>query len=233
MLLRVSRLAFWLAAVAAAVALVVPTGWETGLTALAALASLAAFGLWRAGLAELRRSGSADALLFDAAPLTRSALDEAASQLEACCAGARSFEAALHGVARILKTELGGLHVAVYRVMGADASHARVSEMIEAQPGFQLAEQRFHLQRSALGRAIGPGHAQLDASGVLVLPVPGPGGTVAVIELTGLQIEIEPDALSALLGLAQAQLSQRAEPSAKTAGRSSHGGYSARVGENA
>lgn len=233
MLLRVSRLAFWLAAVAAAVALAVPTGWETGLTGLAALASLAAFGLWRAGLAALRRSESVDALLPGAALLTRSALDEAAARLEACCAGVRSFEAALHGVARVLKTELGGLQVAVYRVMGADASHARVSELIETQPGFELAEQRFHLQRSALGRAIGASQASVDASGTLVLPVPGPGGTVAVIQMTGLQIGIDPDALSALLELAQAQLSQRAGPAPKAAGRAPHGGYPARLGENA
>ncbi|MDP3822599.1 MAG: hypothetical protein Q8R33_14090 [Burkholderiales bacterium] len=233
MLLRVSRLAFWLAAVAAAVALVIPTGWETGLTGLAALASLGAFGLWRAGLGELRRSGAADALLPDAAPLTRSALDEAAARLEACCAAARSFEAALHGAARVLKTELGGLHVAVYRVLGADASHAMVSELIEAQPGLQLAEQRFPLQRSALGRAVGSGQARADASGALTLPVRGPGGTVAVIEMTGLQIGFEPDALSALLALAQAQLSQRAEPASKAAGRAHHGGHSARLGENA
>lgn len=233
MLLRVSRLAFWLAAVAAAVALAIPTGWETGLTGLAALASLAAFGLWRAGLGELRRSGASDALWPGPTPLTRSALDEAAARLEACCAGARNFEAALHGVARVLKTELGGLHVAVYRVMGADAGHARVSELIEAQPGLQLVEQCFHLQRSALGRAIDSGQASADASGALTLPVPGPGGTVALIEMTGLQIGFEPDALSALLALAQAQLSQRAEPASKAAGRSPHGGFSARLGENA
>jgi hypothetical protein len=233
MLLRVSRLAFWLAAVAAAVALLVPTGWETWLTGLVALASLAAFGLWRAGLTELRRNGAAEAFLPEAAPLTRSALDEAASRLGACCAGARSFEAALHGVARILKTELGGLHVAVYRVMGADASHARVCELIEAQPGFQFAEQRFTLQRSAIGRAIGSGQASADGSGALTLPVPGPGGTVAVIEMTGLQIGIDPDALSALLVLARDQLSQRAEPASKARGRAPDGGYCARMGENA
>ena len=233
MLLRVSRLAFWLAAVAAAVALAIPTGWETRLTGLAAFASLAAFGLWRAGLAELRRSGTAHALLAEAALLTRSALDEAAARVETCCAEARTFEAALHGVARILKTELGGLRVAVYRVTGANATHARVSELIEAQPGFQLAEQRFHLQRSTLGRAIVSQRETVDAGGALTLPVSGPGGTVAAIEVTGLQIGIDPEALSALLALTQAHLSRRAEPDAKLGGRARRGGCSARLGENA
>ena len=233
MLLRLSRLVFWLAAVAAAVALAIPTGWETWLTGLAALSSLAAFGLWRAGLAELRRTGTVHALLLDAAPLTRSALDEAASRVETCCAEARTFEAALHDVARILKTELGGLRVAVYRVTRADATHAWVSELSEAQPGFQLAEQRFHLQRSTLGRAIASQRETVDSGGALALPVSGPGGTVAAIEMTGLQIDIDPDALSALLALARAHLSKRAEPASKVAGRAPHGGCSARLGENA
>jgi hypothetical protein len=233
MLLRVSRLAFWLAAVAAAVALTIPTGWETSLTGFAVAASAAAFGLWRAGLAELRRTGGAQALLPDATPLTRSALDEAASSVEASCAEAPSFEAALHGVARILKAELGALRVVVYRVMGVDATHARLSELVEAQPGFHLAEQRVHLQRSALGRTIGARHATVDAAGTATLPVASQGGTVALIELSGLQIGVDPDALTALLALAQAQLSQRAEPAAKARRQNPDGGYSARLGENA
>ena len=233
MLLRVSRLAFWLAALAAAVALAVPTGWETSLTGFAVAASAAAFGLWRAGLAELRRTGGAQALWPDATPLTRSALNEAASRVEACCAETPGFEAALHGVARILKAELGALHVVVYRVMGFDATHARLSELVEAQPGFHLAEQRVPLQRSALGQAIASQREVVDAAGTATLPVLGHGGAVAVIELSGLQIGIDPDALTALLALAQTQLSQRAGPAPKARRRHPDGGNSARLGENA
>ncbi|MEQ1684920.1 MAG: hypothetical protein ABL916_14835 [Burkholderiaceae bacterium] len=232
MLLRVSRLAFWLAAVAAAVALAVPTGWETSLTGFAVAASAAAFGFWRAGLAELRRTGGADALLPEAEPLTRSALDEAASRVEACCAEASGFEAALHGVARILKAELGALHVVVYRVMGFDTTHARLSELVEAQPGFLLAEQRVHLQRSALGRAVESQQEVVDPAGTATLPVLGQGSAVAVIELSGLQIGIDADALTAVLAHARAQLSQRAEPAAKARRQHPDGRYAARLGEN-
>lgn len=233
MLLRLSRLAFWLAALAAAVALAVPTGWETALTGLAVAASAAAYVFWRAGLGELRRSESVDALLPDAEPLTSSALNEAASRVEACCTEAPGFESALHGVARILKTELGALHVVVYRVLGSDVSHARLSELIETQPGLQLAEQRVHLQRSAPGRAIASGRQVIDAGGIAAVPVLGRGDAVALIELSGLQIGIDPEALTALLALAQASLSQRAEPMARARRQTPDGRTFTRLGENA
>lgn len=233
MLLRVSRLAFWFAALAAAVALAIPTGWETTLTGLAVAASAAAFGLWRAGLSELRRTAGAQAQWPDPEPLTRSALDEAAARIDTCCAQASSFEAALHGVARTLKTELGALHVAAYRVMRADLTHAWVSELVESQPGFQLAEQRVPLERSALGRAIALRHVILDPAGAATLPVLGQGVSVALIELTGLQIGIDADALAAVLAQAQTQLSQRAEPALKARRGAPDGGHSPRLGENA
>lgn len=233
MLLRVSRMMFWLAALAAAVALTIPTGWETALTGFAVATSALAYLLWRSGLAQLRRAGAVHALWPGAAPLTRCALDEAATLIEHCCAGAGSFEAALHGVARILKAELGALRVEVHRVLGADETHARVSQMIEAQPGFHFAEHRVHFLHSALGRAILAQRAAVDPSGVVVLPVPGPGGVVAAIEMTGMQIDIDVDALTTLLALAQAQLSERAEPACKGRRRLAGGQLSARLGENA
>lgn len=233
MLLRVSRLSFWLAAFAAAVALAIPTGWETALTGFAALASVLAFVLWRSGLTEVRRGETVHALLPEALPLTRAALDDAAAMVERCCAEARTFESALHGVARILMTELGALRVAVYRVMGADATHARVSELIEAQPGFHSTERRVQRQRSALGRAITTQREAIDASGAMALPVLGPGGVVAVIEMTGMHIGIEPEALATLLALTQSQLSRLAEPGAKARPRAPDGRFAARLGENA
>ena len=232
MLLRVSRITFWLAALAAAVALAIPTGWETGLTGFAAAASAMAYALWRSGVAQVRRSETVQALLPEAVPLAGLALDEAATMVEAHCAAAASFEAALHGVARILKTELGALRAVVYRVMGADETHARVSELIEAQPGFCAAEHRLHLRRSAAGQAITTQHEVVDASGAVALPVPGPSGVVALIELTGMQIDIDADALAVLLGQARAQLARRAEPAARYRPRFVSGEHSARLGEN-
>ena len=232
MLLRVSRITFWLAALAAAVALAIPTGWETGLTGFAAVASAMAYALWRSGVAQVRRSETVQALLPEAMLLAGSALDEAATMVEAHCAAAGSFEVALHGVARILKTELGALRAVVYRVMGADETHARVSELIEAQPGFHSAEHRLHLRRSAVGQAITTQHEVIDAGGAVALPVPGPAGVVAVIELTGMQIDIDADALATLLGQARAQLARRAEPLVSGRRRVADGGHSARLGEN-
>jgi len=233
MLLRVSRFAFWLAALAAAVALTIPTGWETWLTGVAVAASALAYLLWRSGLAQLRPDGTVLELLPDAAPLTRSALNDAAVSVEARCAQAESFEAALHGVAHVLKTELGALRVTVYRVLGADDTHARVSELIAAQPGFHSAEQRIHLRRSVLGQAITTQREAIDVGGALALPVVCPGGVVAVIELTGMQIGIDADALTTLLALAQEQLSQRAEPAVLNRRRPADGVLSSRLGENA
>jgi hypothetical protein len=233
MLLRVSRMTFWLAALAAAVALTIPTGWETALTGFAVATSALAYLLWRSGLAQLHRAGAGHAHCTDAAPLTGSALHEAATLIEDCCARAGSFEAALHGVARILKTELGALRVGVYSVLGADETHVRVSELIDAQPGFHAAEHRVHLRHCALGRAVGAQHEAIDPSGAVVLPVPGPGGVVAAIEMTGMQIGIDPEALTNLLALASAQLSQRARPAARGRHRVPGGQLSARLGENA
>lgn len=233
MLLRVSRISFWLAALAALLALAIPTGCENLLTGFAVAASALAYLLWRAGLAQLRRFETGDALLPEAAGLSRSALDDAASLVEACCADATSFEAALHGVARILKSELGALRVSVYRVMGADDTHARVSELIEAQPGFHSAEHRVHLQRSAAGRSVATQREAIEPGGALALPIIGKGGAVAVIQMAGLQIDIEPEALTTLLTLTQTQLSRRAEPAAKVCRPSSAGRVSTRLGENA
>ncbi|GEM_PF-5894859 len=226
-------MSFWLAALAAALALTLPTGWEAALTGFAVASSALAYLLWRSGLAQLRRAGAVHMPWPGAAPLTRSALDEATALIEDCCARTGGFEAALHGVAHILKTELGALQVVVYRVLGADETHARVSELIDTPPGFQSTEHRVHLRHSALGRAIVAQRASLDTSGAVVLPVPGPGGVVAAIEMTGMQIDIDEDALTTLLTLAQAQLAERAEPACKSRRPLRGGQRCARLGENA
>lgn len=230
MLLRASR--FWLAALAAAVALAFPTGQETLLTGLAALGAAAAFGLWRSGLMQVRRSETAFVLLPHARPLMQEALDDAASMIVACCDQSKTFEAALHGTARILKTELGALRVVAYRVVGADATHARVSELIEAQPGFDSAERRVHLRHSVLGQAITARRVACEVPEALVVPVLAAGGVVAAIEMTGMHIDIEPQALTDLLTLTQEQLSRLAEPAGKALHRAGREGFSARAGQN-
>lgn len=229
MLLRLSRACFWFAATAAAVALAVPTGRETLLTGVALCGALAAFGLWRSGLREVCRTEARDVLAPEALALTQDSLADAAALIERSCDTAASFETALHAVARTLRAELGARHAMVLRVIAADATHASVSELIEHQPGFHAVERRVHLQRSLSGRAIAGCCVASDPPGALVMPVCAAGGVVAVIEMNGIDINIEARALSGLLTLAGERLSQLAAP-----GRRRHAAaVSGMVGENA
>ncbi len=118
-------------------------------------------------------------------------IDEAGAMVKAHCAAVGTFETALHGVARILKAELGAIQARVYRVRGTDETHARIAELAEAHPGFHPVERRVHVQRSTVGRAIRTQHVVIVAGGRVVLPVPGPTSVVAVIALTGLQLDID------------------------------------------
>ena len=65
MLLYLSRASFWLAALAAAWALIAPGRHETALTVVAGVAALLALALWRSALAASRRS-------YAGAPVVRS-----------------------------------------------------------------------------------------------------------------------------------------------------------------
>lgn len=232
MLLRLSRACFWFAAAAAAVALAVPTGRETLLTGVALCGALAAFGLWRSGLREVRRTEALDALAPEALALTLDALGEAAATIERSCDAAASFESALHSVARILRAELGVRHCAVQRVLRADATHACLSELIESQPGFNAVERRVPLLRSLPGRAISDRGVAGDPPGAVVLPVCAGGGVVALIEMNGIGIDVEARALSALLALAGERLSRLAEPAALARCRPPSAACESTVGKN-
>jgi hypothetical protein len=232
MLLQLSRVCFWFAASAAAVALAVPTGRETLLTGLSLVSVLTAFVLWRSGLRELRNAGTLRGGAPDVLPLSCSALDDAALQIEHCCEAQAGFEPTLHDVASILKSELGALHTVVYRVLGADAGHARVSELIQAQPGFRTVERRVNLQRSVLGHAIASRREAGMPPGGVVVPVCARGGVVAAIEMNGIGITFDAPALAGLLTLARERLSSLAEPEEKGRRPPVFGKGSCRVGEN-
>ena len=210
LLLRLSRLSFWLAAAVAALALLAPAGHETLLTAVAGGASLLALGLWRSALHREQRLPVA--LLMPATPpvLTEAALREAASQLVRGAREAASFEAALHAVARVLRSELGARAVAVHQVHGVDATHARLSDLIESQPGFRTVERRLRLDGAPLARALRERREAGAPPGPVALPVLADGRVVAAIELAGLALPIEPQALAGLLELARSTLSQKA-----------------------
>jgi CheY-like chemotaxis protein/HPt (histidine-containing phosphotransfer) domain-containing protein len=217
MLLRLSRTSFWLAAAVAALALLRPAGHETLLTLITGVASLLALGLWRSALhGEQRRALSPPAT--SAPLLDESGLRDAAAQIVRAVRDAASFEAALHAVARVLRSELGARAVAVREVHDVDATHARIGDLIESQPGFRTVPRRVRLDAAPIGRALRgqcPAGRPPDA---VALPVVVGGRVVAAIELSAIDLAVEPGALTGLLELARATLAARAPAAAAPAG---------------
>ena len=213
MLFRLSRVSFWLAAAVAALALLAPGGHETLLTGVALAASAAAFGLWRSAVSVQQRSHAAVTAVPETVVLTAASLLDAAALLMRQADDAASFEAALHAVAQVLRGELGARRLVVREVRSVDATHAQVAEVIEAQPGFQARSQPVRLDAGALGQAI---CTRLEAGtppGAVAMPVLNAERVVAVIELGGIDVPIEPPALIALLQLARQTLSRLAATS--------------------
>jgi len=210
MLFRLSCASFWLAAALAALALLAPRGRETLLTALSMAACVVAFGLWRAGASAQRQSHALVSAVPEPAMLDELALRDAATTLVHEADAADSLESALHAVARVLRGELGARQAMVFEVRETDATHAMLSDLIESQPGFQAVPRRVRLDARPLGRAI---HTQLEAGmppGAVAVPVIGAAHVAAVIELSGIDVPIEPQALTDLLVLARVTLSARA-----------------------
>jgi len=218
MLLRLSRLSFWLAAAVAALALLAPGGHETLLTALTGAASVLALGLWRAALRGEERRPLAALVDAPAAPvLDDSSLNDAAALLVHRAHDAGSFEAALHAVAQVLRSELGAREARVYEVHGVDDSHAQLSDLIESQPGFRTVPRRLRLDAAPLARAL---RTRLEAGippGTVALPVSRCGQVVAAIELSAIDLPLDPKALAGLLALAGSTLSQLAAEAAEPA----------------
>jgi CheY-like chemotaxis protein/HPt (histidine-containing phosphotransfer) domain-containing protein len=210
MLLRLSRTSFWLAAAVAALALLAPAGHETLLMVVTGVASLLALGLWRSALRnELRRPAAA--LLSTPAPmLDRSVLRDAAAQIVSATHDAPSFEPALHAVARVLRSELGARAVAVHEVHDVNTTHARISDLIESQPGFRTVPRRLRLDTAPLARALREGRPAGSPPDAVALPVVADGRVLAAIELSAIDLPIDPEALAGLLELAGTALAARA-----------------------
>lgn len=210
MLLRLSRVSFWLAAAVAALTLLAPGGHETLLTGIAVAASAAAFGLWRSGISAQRRICAAAAIVPGPVALTQASLRDANAMLAKQADEAASFEAALHAVTHVLRGELGARSVSVHEVRDIGATHAQVADLVESRPGFQARAKSVRLDAAPLGQAI---RSQVEAGappGVVAVPVLGAGRVVAVIELSGIDVPVEPQALAGLLRLARMKLSKRA-----------------------
>jgi len=212
MLLRLSRLSFWFAAIVAAAALLAPHGHETLLMAITVLACGAAFAFWRSGIAAQRRLHPEISRVPEASPIGEATLLDATAMLVREIEAAPSFEAALHGAARILRGELGARETSVVEVREVDATHAQVVDLIEAQPGFHPLSRRLRLESSALGRALAASTPAIELPAALVLPVSGAGRVVAAIELRGLELRIEAAALAGLIELARTTLAHRLAP---------------------
>ena len=211
MLLQLSRLSFWLAAMLAAVALFAPNGRERPLTLAAVTASLLALAFWRSGLRRQPLAPPAPELPASR-ELDAAALHDAHQHVGRAAQQAASFESALHAVTRVLRSELGARASEVQRVLAVDHRQARLSGLIEAQPGYRMAPRGVALDGSVLGVALATGRIAGEPPGPIVVPVVAGDAVVATIELSGLALPIDPPALQRLLELAGTELGARAAP---------------------
>ncbi|WP_341886935.1 Hpt domain-containing protein [Variovorax sp. YR752] len=217
MLIRVSRLLFWTAAAAAAVALFGPPSLATVMTAFAGIGVLAAYGVWRLHLLRDRR-----AVLDDAAALVPVGLDEAAlrdigERMVRVIGASAGFEPALHAAAALLRAELGAREVTVHRVRAVSPPIVELVTLM-ADGGLGV-EHRVRLERSPLGEALRAGRVAGAGSGPFALPVRQGAGWAAVIELGPVALVAPDGALEALFDLTSSHLRARADAASAAQGR--------------
>ena len=209
MLSHLSRLSFWLAALAAALALMAPARLGTWLTGVACAATVFAWGLWRAGLKRERRARTLEAGA-DPAGFGAPALLEIGLRAGRAVDAAASFDAALLDVGRVFKNELGLRDVRALRIEQARPDSADIAEVVEGRTAFCSAARRVRLDPSStLARAVLLGEVVIGPEGGAALPVCVDGRTVAVLELGAPVVPLGAAAFGALLTLAQEPLSRR------------------------
>jgi len=208
MLLRLSRASFWLAASVAAVALWVPTGQETLLTGVVLVASTAALLLWRQGVRQRTLTQAMPWVPSQAQALSEAALRDAAATIARVALAAPSFEAALHAVARLLKSELGARDVTAHQVLELGPTQARVARLIASLPELRFDERCIRLDASPLGECIAQQRERGEPARGIAVPVVRSGRVVAALELTGIAIAIESGALARLLALTRLTLGE-------------------------
>ena len=201
MLLHLSRASFWLAALAAAWALVAPGRHETALTGAAGVAALIAFVLWRSALASNRRSFSGDAAVPQAALLTSASLVEAAAAVARIADEAVSLEPALRSIGAVLKAELGARELRLHDLVERDSSHACVAEWLPGGTGLRAPPRRIGLQNSPLGLAISSAREAVELPRAVVVPFAGEGARLTLLELESIEMAIDTAALASLLEL--------------------------------
>ena len=212
MLLRLSRSSFWLSAAVAAFALLGPSQRATLLMAISGAASLLALALWRSALHAQRRVPMTAWRPASPPVLDAAALKDACARLLRDADAAPTFERRLHAVAGVLRAELGARAVTVHAVHAVTLTDARISDLIEAQPGFRTRERRLPLDATPLACALREQRAAGRSPGTLAVPVTADGRVVGAIALEGVDLAIDAGALDQLLDLAQAALSAKVPP---------------------
>ncbi len=207
MLIRLSRVLFWLAACAAGLALLGPVQHGTWLTGVAGISLAGAWLAWRAAAWQQRQ-----ACTLPQATLPPSLQPDDASLLEVAARVTRAVHDAgawpqpLAAAAATLNSELGPHHVAAHLVRAVDAQHATLATLATLAPGGVGGEHRIRLDASLVGEAIRSRRMAGSHPGPLALPVEQAGVVVAVLELGALALPVAPAALAGVLELTRLQL---------------------------
>jgi hypothetical protein len=212
LLIRLCRAAFWISALAAALALVMPAAQAAWWTGLSLLAVTTALGLWRAAVSARRRERALDEDTLPPVRLDGMPLLQCAARISREAAQADDLSAALRAVALVLKLELGAREVHTYFVRAIEPTQVLLDEQVDTAAGPQPLMRRIGLEQGPLAAAIRSGRPSGAARHSLAVPVVADHGDVlALLELQELSLEVDPTALDALLEVATRQLRAAAQ----------------------
>jgi HPt (histidine-containing phosphotransfer) domain-containing protein len=202
-----SRLAFWWAALAVGLCLLLPSPQGTWVAALAVAAAALSLLMGRGGRPRMDVAGPAPAAAIEEAGLL-----ETAAMVVRSAAHAHDLPEALHSVARILFQELGAEGLVTGRLDDTGAPQ-RLDRFADPAARGSVALQE---AMSALAAdATGSQRVCADPQGAFAVPVLRDGRTVAWLEFTGLEMAIATPALLRLLELVRLELSAVAQRSVR------------------
>mgnify|MGYP001553269537 CR=1 FL=1 len=213
MLLRLSRLSLWLAAAAAGLALFGPLAQRELCSDIALALGGAAFVLWRGALAMRRRIERGADAVPDAMPLDAAALAAVEALVVRVASAAPDLETALQRSAETLRGELGARAARVFLVADRDGV-AGVCELIATQPAFCAPRRAPTPGETVLGLALRERRVCIDLPHGVALPVLGGGRAIALLELVGIEMPVDEEALASLLAATADALAARAASAA-------------------
>lgn len=210
MLLRLSRLSIWLAVAAAGAAMFGPTALQSRAADIAVMLLFAALLLGLVGRSvrrQLERSRDAGpaALRLDAG-----ALDDARAAVERVAAESAGLDAAVHGVGELLRGELGARTMRASRVWTSEGG-ATLAQILSVEPLVRARPRHVALADTLPGRALSEGRAICDLPAAIVVPVLAGTRPVALLELIGIGIEVDDDALRGVVEASARALALHAE----------------------